>query len=180
MVLQVGVDAGDGNPDAAVGVTNLVTKNLGGVNNERHDRKGDQGQFAVHVQHDGDDSGEDKYILEDRDHSGGEHFVQGVDVGGDARDQASHGILVIEADVEALQVAKDLAAQVEHDFLSGPLHEVGLQVFEQKAEEREADVEGGDLRDADQRFAAEKSIKRRVQAFDWGQVSVDDEAREVR
>ena len=29
--------------------------------------------------------------------------------------------------VHALQVAEDLAAQIEHDLLAGPLHQVGLE-----------------------------------------------------
>ena len=83
-----------------------------------------------------------------RDHAGGEHLVQRVDVGGDARDQAADGVLVEEGDVQALQVAEDLAAQIEHDFLAGPLHEVGLQELEQEAEDQQSDIDGRDLRDA--------------------------------
>ena len=36
------------------------------------------------------------------------------------------GVLVKEADVHALHMAEDVAAQVEHDLLAGPLHQVGL------------------------------------------------------
>ncbi len=46
---------------------------------------------------------------------------------GDAGDQAADGILVVEPDVHALQVAEDLAAQIEHHLLPRPLHEISLQ-----------------------------------------------------
>ncbi len=178
--LQICIDARDGHANAAVGVTNLVAKDLGGVNDQRHDRECDQRQLGVHLQHDGDDSGENEDIFKDRDYAGGEHFVQGVDIGSDARDQASYGVFIVKADVQPLQMAEDLAAKVEHDFLAGPLHEVGLQVFEQETEEHESDVEGGDLRDADQCVAAEETVERGVQAFDRSKVAIDDEAGQVR
>jgi hypothetical protein len=38
---------------------------------------------------------------------------------------------VEEAHVHALHVAEDVAAQVEHDLLAGPLHQVGLDEFEE-------------------------------------------------
>jgi hypothetical protein len=57
--------------------------------------------------------------------------------------------------MHALEVAEDFFAQVEHDHLPGPLHEIGLQVFEEETEEQESDVEQSDLRDTDQRFGAE-------------------------
>ncbi len=80
-----------------------------------------------------DDAEQHEHVLEDRDHARGEHFVQRVDVGGDARDQPADRILVEEADVHVLQVAEDLAAQIEHHLLSGPLHEVGLHEFQREA-----------------------------------------------
>ncbi len=115
----------------------LVAQTMSGQHGE-----GDQRQPPVHLQHDADDAGEHEDVFEDRDHAGGEHFVQRVDVGGDAGDQAADGILVVEADVHALQMAEDLAAQIEHHLLPGPLHEVGLQEFQQEAEQHRAHVQG--------------------------------------
>ena len=42
------------------------------------------------------------------------------------------GVAVEEADVHALDVAEDLAAEIEHDLLAGPLHEVGLDELEER------------------------------------------------
>ena len=52
------------------------------------------------------------------------------------------------------RVAENLAAQVEHDFLPGPLHEIGLQEFEtRKSEDEQSEIDAGDLRDAMQTAA---------------------------
>ncbi len=82
-----------------------------------------------------------------------EHLVQSVDVGGDARDQPADRILVVESDMHALQVAENLAAQVEHHFLPGPLHEVGLQELEHEGEHQQAEINCRNLRDPVQRPA---------------------------
>ena len=74
-------------------------------------------------------------VVEDGEDAGGEHLVEGVDVGGDAGDEAADGIAVEEGGGHALQVAEDLRAHVEHDLLAGPLHEVGLEEFEEEGEE---------------------------------------------
>ena len=107
-----------------------------------------------------DDSGQHENVFEDRDHAGGEHFVQRVHVGGDARDQAADRILVVEADVHALQVAENLAAQIEHHHLAGPLHEVSLQIIEQEAEDDQPDVHGRDLGNADIGIGAQERVER--------------------
>ena len=95
-------------------------------------------------------AGKHEDIFENRNHARGEHFIERVDIGRNPRDQASHGILVEEADVHVLQVTENLAAQVEHDFLSGPLHVVGLQEFEQEAKDQQAHIDAADLRDTRQ------------------------------
>ena len=113
--------------------------------NCRNHRERQQRKQPTHAQHDDDDEGEGEDVLEDGEDAGGEHLVEGVDVGGDASDQATHWIAVEEADVHALDVAEDLAAQIEHDLLSGPLHQVGLNEFETEGEQQRAEVEQSDL-----------------------------------
>ncbi len=119
---------------------------------QRKHRKSDQRQVSVHFQHEPDDSGQNENVFEDRHHAGREHFVQRVHVRRRARDQAADRILVVEADVHALQVPENLAAQVEHHHLSRPLHEINLQIIEQKAEDEQAHTDGSDLSNADQRL----------------------------
>src|SRR5262249_39975382 len=124
--LQIGIDTRDCHSDSAVGISHLYPENHCGPENERDDREGDQRQLPVHAQHDGQYADQHKDVLEDGDHPGSEHLVDGINIGGNTGDQPAHGVLVIEADVHTLQMTKDLAAQVEHDFLACPLHEVDL------------------------------------------------------
>ncbi len=56
MLLQVRIDARDGNTNTAVGIANLIAEDFGCISNKRQDRKRDQGDSPVHVQHDRHDS----------------------------------------------------------------------------------------------------------------------------
>ena len=112
------------------------------------------------MQHDGHNAGQHEYIFEDRDHTGCEHLVQCVHIGGNASHQASNWIFVVKTNVHALQVSEDLAAQIEHHLLPGPLHEVGLQELQQETEGQQAHIERGNLGNADQRLIAEEPVKR--------------------
>ena len=51
-------------------------------------------------------------------------------------------------------MAEDLAAQIEHYLLAGPLHEVGLQEFQEEAEDQQSNVNSRDLRNAGDRARA--------------------------
>ena len=124
------------------------------IDDERQHGERDQRQLPVHAQHDGQDAGEDEDVFENRHHARGKHFVEGVDVGGDAGDQAADRILVEKRNMQALQMAENLAAQIEHYFLAGPLHVVGLQILEQEAEDEQANIDPCDLRDASERLRA--------------------------
>ena len=88
-------------------------------------------------------------VVDDGEHAAGEHLVDGVHVGGEAGDQAADGVRVEEADVHALHVAEDVAAQIEHDLLAGPLHQVGLNEFEEVGgKSARPRINGGQLGDA--------------------------------
>ena len=153
VLLGEGVDAGSGVALAAIAVADVAAEDAGDVEDGRDDRDGEQRQRPAHAQHDDDDEGEDEDVLEDGEHARGEHLVERVDVGGDARDELADGVVVEERGRHALQVAEDLAAHVEHDLLAGPLHGVGLQEFEQVGDEQRAEIEQPDLRDAGHRAA---------------------------
>src|SRR5947209_12362399 len=53
-----------------------------------------------------------------------------------------------EADVQALHVAEDVAAKIEHDLLAHPLHEIDLDEFKEVREAERAQVQLGELRNA--------------------------------
>ena len=145
MFLQVGIDTRNGYANSAVGVAHLVAENLRGPEDERQHGEGDQRQLPIHAQHDHQDPDQDKNILENRDHAGGKHFVEGINIRCDAGDQAAHRVLVEEADVHVLQVTENLAAQVEHHLLASPLHEIGLQELQKEGGDEQAYIDPCDL-----------------------------------
>ncbi len=110
---------------------------------------------------------------------GGEHLVQCIHIGRDPRHQAADGVLVVKADMHVLQMAEDLAAQVEHHHLSGPLHEVGLQVLKQEAESNQPNIDGSDFGDAHQRFFTEERIEK-PRFFGRSQITVYLYGHQVR
>ena len=63
------------------------------------DGEGEQRERPAHPEHDADDEGEGEDVFEDGEDAGGEHFVERVDVGGDAGDEAADGVAVEEGDV---------------------------------------------------------------------------------
>ena len=148
VLLHVAVDPGDGGANAAVALAHMVAEDAGDVQDRRQDGECQQRQPPVHAQHDDDDEGEGEDVLEDREDAGGEHLVEGIDVGGDTRDQPADRVMVEEAGRHALDVAEDLAAQIEHDLLAGPLHQVGLDKLQDIGNEQRAEIEQAKLGDA--------------------------------
>src|SRR5205823_8482037 len=96
------------------------------------------------------------------------------------RHQPPHGVFVIKSDVHALQMAEDLAAQVEHHHLPGTLHEIGLEIFQQEAEHQQSDVQQGDLSDASERILTQERIKRRMQPWNRREIAVNYDLGEIR
>ena len=155
VLLGEGVDAGGGESLAAVGVADVAAEDFGDVEDGGDDGEGEQRERPVHADHDGDDEDEQKDVLEDGQDAGGEHLVESIDVGGDAGDEFADGVAIEEGRMHGLDMAEDLAAEIEHDFLSGPLHEVGLDEFEAVGEEEGAEVDGAQFGDAGEGAAAE-------------------------
>ena len=61
-----------------------------------------------------------------------------------------------------LQVAKNLAAQVEHDLLAGPLHQVGLRIFEDEADCQRGHIDKSNLSNANDRIGTQPGIEQAV------------------
>ena len=131
VLLAEAVDSADGGAYAAIAFANVIAEEAGDDEDERQDGKSEQGQPPIDSKHEGGHDGEIEKVIDDGQHAGGEHFVDGVHVRGDACDEAADGVSVKEADVHALHVAEDVAAQVEHELLPGPLHEVDLDKLEE-------------------------------------------------
>ena len=106
-----------------------------------------------------------KDVIDDGQHAFSEHVVDGVDVGSEARDEAADGVNIEESNVHALHVAKDVAAQVEHDFLPDPLHQVDLNELEEVRRDQHYKIDGGQPSDALHR-ARGKQMRERTSAGD--------------
>ena len=162
----------------------MLAEDRGDDIDERQHGKGDQRQLPAHVEHDGDDAGEHEYIFENGYHAGGEHLVERIHIGGDARDQPADRIAVEEGHVHVLQVAIDLAAQIEHYLLARPLHQVGLREFKDKAEGEQRDVNHADLGNSGQRLRTQEAVEKGMPRArlvrqvlvdgDFGQIGADD------
>ena len=80
-----------------------------------------------------------------------------------------------------LQVAKNLFAQVEHNLLAGPLHQVGLYKFHDVAEQQRAKINGGNLSDASVGVGAEIAAEpRMIRLAGVGHVPIHGDHRQVR
>src|SRR5215471_15550636 len=66
MFLQVGVDAGNRNANAEIGIPHRPGEQRSGPEDSRQDGEGDQRQPPLHPQHDHDDAQKDKYVFENR------------------------------------------------------------------------------------------------------------------
>ncbi len=181
VLLGEGVDVCGGGALAAVAVANIAAEDLGDVEDGRDDGEGEERERPAHPQHDENDEEENEDVFEDGEYAGGEHLVEGIDVRGDAGDELADRVVIEERGLHALQVAEDLAAQVEHDLLACPLHHVGLGELEDVGEQERAEVEEADLGDAGHGPGAE--VPREPGEFCRrcaGHVGVDGDLDEVR
>ncbi len=148
VLLQVGVDSGDGHADAPVALRHAAAEDHGHQDDQRHGAEHDAGEQRAQPEHDGDDEAQHQHVAQDGDQAGGEQVVEHVDIGGDAGDQAAHRVVVVEGQVETLQVLHELLAQVEHGELAGVLHQVRLREFGDEDAGQHGEVEQRDARQA--------------------------------
>ncbi len=141
VLLQERVDAGDGGADAAVGVAHPVAEDPRRQKDEGHHRKRRQRQPPVHLHHDEDEHQQQEGVVDHRRDTRGEQIVEGVDVGGDAGDQAADRAVVVKTHGQALQALEDFLAQVVHGVLADPLHHAHLQVLEEKSARQRGQVQ---------------------------------------
>ncbi len=157
--LQVGVDARDGDADAAVTLAHAAAEDGGRKNYERHGEHHDQREHGAEAEHDEDDEGERQHVADDGDQAGSEQVVEHVDIGGDAGDETAHRVAVVECEIEGLQVFHQLLAQIEHGKLAGVLHDIGLREFGDEVAGQHAKVEQRDARQAIRRARGEPGVE---------------------
>jgi len=180
--LQISVDARDRHAYATVGLAHFAAEDHRRPKDQRQHRKGDERQPPLDPQHDAKNAGKHENVLEDRHHAGGEHFVYGVDVGRNPRDESSYRVAIEERDVQPLHVRENLAAQIEHGFLADPLHVVSLEELHEEADGQQRDIDRGDLRNPNDRLGAEPGVEQGMMAGGARacQVLVDGNFGEIR
>ena len=107
--LEERVDARDRGANAAVGVAHELAEEIGDHEDEGQHGEGIEREAMVDGKEPRGHDGEEEEIVDHGDDAGGEEIVQGVDVGGDAGDQAADGVAVEVAHGQALDVGEDLA-----------------------------------------------------------------------
>ncbi len=140
VLLQIGIDARDGDANAAIALLHRAPELHGHQHHQRHHRQQERGHARAQFEHRHDDEAQHQQVAQDHEQAGGEQLVQRVHVGGDARDQAAHGIVIVEGEVQSLQVRHHFAPQVEHGFLSHPLHDELLAEIAKHAEDHDQQV----------------------------------------
>src|SRR5579863_8812575 len=147
VLLGEAVDACDRCPDPTIALAHTVAEDARDDEDYGENGEGQQGQPPVDAKHhDGHDRQREE-VVDDSQNAAREHLVDRIHVGGETRDQTPDRIRVEEADVQSLHVAEDLAAQVEHDLLAGPLHQVSLNELEQIGRDLQTEIDQGELRD---------------------------------
>ena len=127
VLLQVGVDPGDGHADSTVAIGHAAPEDHRSHNHEGHGGQHDRRQQRAEAEHDAEDEDQHQHVAQNGHQPGGKEIVQHVHVAGHAGHQAAHRIAVVEGQVEILQVLHELAAQIEHGELAGVLHQVHLR-----------------------------------------------------
>ena len=67
--------------------------------------------------------------------------------------------------MQALQVAEDLLAQIEHHLLPRPLHEIGLGELQQETRDQKSHVDRSNLRNASAGVRTQPAPKPRDDPF---------------
>ncbi len=146
--LQVGVDAGDGGANAAVGVAHVFAEEIGDDEDERQNGERVEGELVIDREEPTGEDGEEKEVVDHRHDAGGEEIVEGIDVGGDAGDQSADRIAVEVGHRQALDVAEDRRAHVVHRLLADALHDANLDVLGEEVEDQHAEENDADDADA--------------------------------
>ncbi len=92
--LEIGVDAGNGGTNAAVGVAHEQAEEIGDYEDEGEDGEGVEGEATVDGKKPAGEDREEEEVVDHGDDAGGEKIVEGVDVGGNAGDQAADRVAV--------------------------------------------------------------------------------------
>ncbi len=118
LLLEEGVDGSVAPLGFAEGLARPAAEDLRGHQQEGQDAQRHQGHAGVGPEHPGHDGQQGQGVPHDGYEARGEHFVQVLDIAGDAGHEAAHGIPVEELRAAAHEVREELDAEVEHGLLA--------------------------------------------------------------
>ncbi len=142
--LKIGIDAGNGGTYAAVGVADEQAEEIGDDEDEGEDGEGVEGEAMVDGKKPAGEDREEEEVVDHGDDAGGEKIVEGVDVGGNAGDQAADRVAVEVRHGQTLNVAEDRGAHVVHGLLADALHDADLDVLGEEVEDEDAEENDAD------------------------------------
>jgi hypothetical protein len=145
---QVGVRAAGAQAHGAERVADAQAQVVERHEQQRHDRQRHEREAPVddeHVDHQADDQAD---VGDQADDAVGHGGLDGLDVAGDAGDQAADRGAVEEPHVELLDLAEGVAAQVVDHVLADPRHGVGVAVAQAEVEHAQAQVDQHDVQQA--------------------------------
>ncbi len=177
VLLQVRIDARDRHADSAITLLDGSPEHGGDQHHDGQHGEQQPGHAGAHAQHHDDDEAQHQNVAQNGHQSGGPQFVQRIDVGGDAGDQAAHRIAVVIGDVERLQVLHQFAPQIEHGELAGALHQIRFDELADEADQQRGEIERGNLREAGphDRTASQGSSGEVDGMVGLGEIAIDGE-----
>ena len=132
----------------AIALANGVAEQPRDDQDDGQHAEGQQRQPPVDAQHHNTHDREREEVVDDGKNAAREHLVDRVNVGSQARNEPADRMRIEEPHMQPLHMAEDVAAQVEHDLLPDPLHEVDLDKLERVRQAERREVEPCKLRDA--------------------------------
>jgi hypothetical protein len=142
--LQVGVDVGDLVAEQRVGARGVRAKDQRRGDQRGEDRQRRRGEARVQREQDDHGADEREAVGDERRDAVGDELVERVDVVRQARDDPAGLLPAEEVERQLLDVREQRAPQVEHDALSHPAHQIGLQVAGDEVDHADRDEEHDD------------------------------------
>jgi len=173
--LQERVDSCDSGANVAIGIAHIVAKDEGDDENQRKDREGIESETRIHPEQQASHHRKQEEIIDHGHNAGGEKVVEGVDVGGDPSDQATHRVVVEVTHGQALEMAEDFGAHVVHGLLADTLHDADLNVLGDKIEDQNEQIE-----DAEDRYATNGAIFRQKALQRRREVAINGNLKDAR
>jgi hypothetical protein len=173
--LKVGVDAGNSGADAAVGVANVFAEEKGDDEDEGKHGECVEREATIYGKEPAGEDGEKEEIVDHGHDAGGEEIVEGIDVGGDARNQAADRIAIEVGHRQPLDMAEDRGAHVVHRLLADALHDANLDILREEVEEQHAEENDADDGDAAPRCRLDELV-----AHAGDEIFVDGDLKKFR